>query len=251
MSGKAFETGKSLADLILAKLPESLRAEASKVFSASEAAEALTELGARGLAQSDYSRSMDQIRVQQADLETEQTRLNEIHEQQTGWWTTNKAALEDYKTLKATGGTPPAPLSPPASGISKEDLEKYLGERDRSYASVLGLATTLATRHYRDFNEVMDGNELIGFAEKNRLPLTEAYARMFAEKITAKQQAEEKVRIDKLVEERLVQERKSLSQQPFPLRNQEPSALDVIEQKDKPALPDPADFYQQLQASRG
>jgi len=249
---KAFDTGKSLADLVLAKLPENLRAEAAKAFSAPEAADALTLLGDSALARADYSREMDAIKAKAEELQAEQDRINSVHETQIDWWTKNNAALEEWKVLKA-GGKPPEKKDdpPPATGMTKEDLEKLLNERDAGYASVLGLTTTLSGRHFKDFGEVLDGNELITYAQKNRLSLPDAYAAKFADKIKAKAEAEDKARIDKLVAEGIAEEKKKFISQPFPLRNQEPSALDVLEQKDKPALPDPAEFYQQLQASRG
>jgi len=249
---KAFDTGKSLADLVLAKLPENLRAEAAKAFSAPEAADALTLLGDSALARADYSREMDAIKAKAEELQAEQDRINGVHETQIDWWTKNNAALEEWKKMKAEGGTPPKKDDPPpVSGMTKEDFEALLNQRDAGYASVLGLATTLATQHFKDFGEVMDGSDLIAFAQKQRLSLPDAYKQKFAEKISAKQAAEEKTRIDKLVEDRLAVERKQLQSQPFPLRNQEPSALDVLTQTEKPVIPDPAEFYQQLQASRG
>ena len=124
---KALETGKSLLDAVLAKLPESLRDSAKTAFAAPEAADALTELGARGLAQSDYSRQMDEIRRKEQELATAQSQINEVATQQTDWWNVNKPALEEYTRLKASGSVTPPAVTPPAStGISKEDLEKYL-----------------------------------------------------------------------------------------------------------------------------
>jgi hypothetical protein len=229
---KALETGKSLLDAVLAKLPESLRDSAKPAFAAPEAADALTELGARGLAQSDYSRQMDEIRRKEQELATAQSQINEVATQQTDWWNVNKPALEEYTRLKASGSVTPPAVTPPAStGISKEDLEKYLGERDRSYATVLGLTTTLATRHYQHFGEVLDAQDLIAYAEKNRLPLAEAYNQKFAEPIKARNEKLETERIDKLVQERLATERAQLAGQPFPLRNADPSVLDTLNQQ--------------------
>lgn len=249
---KAFDTGKSLADLILAKLPEGLRAEAAKAFSAPEAADAITLLGDSALARADYSREMDGIRQKAEELQAEQDRINGIHETQVDWWTKNQAAIEEWKVLKAQGTHVPDKKEPvPVAGLTKAELDEMLNARDQGYASVLGITTTLSGRHFKDFGEVLDGNDLIAYAQKNRLALPDAYQQKYADKIKAKTEAEEKVRIDKLVEERLGEERKKLANQPFPLRNQEPSALDVLQQPDKPALPDPTEFYQQLQAARG
>jgi hypothetical protein len=243
---KALETGKTLADLILAKLPENLREGVRTAFAAPEAADALTELGARGLAQSDYSRQLDEIRTKEQTLADAQAQINQVHKDQTDWYAVNKPALDEYAKLKAAGGAPPvAPVAPaPAAGISKEDLEKYLGERDRSYAAVLGLATTLASRHYQHFNEVLDTQDLIAFAEKNRLPLADAYAQKFAEPIKVRNEKLETERIDKLVQEKLATERQTLGQ-PFPLRNQDPSVLDNLNKE----APDKAQYSAEAAAA--
>jgi len=157
-----------------------------------------------------------------------QTKVQTLNQEQVAWYETNKAALDEYTKLKAAGGNPPAPAPPAPSGISKEDLEKYLGERDRSYAAVLGLTTTLATQHYKNFGEVLDTGDLIAFAEKNRLPLSEAYSQKFAEPIKARNEKLETKRIDKLVQEKLTAERAQMAGQPFPLRHQDPSVLDTL-----------------------
>jgi hypothetical protein len=244
---KALETGKSILDTVLAKLPESLRDSAKAAFTAPEAADALTELGARGLAQSDYSRQMDEIRRKEQELATAQEQINTVATQQTDWWNVNKPALDEYTRLKAGGTVIPPVATPPAApaGISKEELEKYLGERDRSYATVLGLTTTLATQHYKNFGEVLDAQELIAFAEKNRLPLAEAYQQKFAEPIKARNEKLENERIDKLVQERLATERAQLAGQPFPLRNADPSVLDTLNQQ----APDKAQYSAEAAAA--
>lgn len=226
---KALETGKTLLDSVLAKLPENLRDAAKTAFAAPEAADALTELGARGLAQSDYSRQMDDIRRKDQELADAQAEIARVHKEQTDWYAANKPALDEYNRIKA-GGTPPAAPVPPAApaGISKEDLDKVLGDRDRSYAQVLGITSTMTAQHYKDFGEVLNVADLIAFAEKNRLPLADAYAQKFAEPIKARNDKLESERIEKLVAERLATERAQHAGQPFPLRNADPSVLDNL-----------------------
>ena len=58
---KALDSGKSLAELLAAKLPESLRPTLQEIFAKPEAADALTLLGDSALARSDYSRSKDEL----------------------------------------------------------------------------------------------------------------------------------------------------------------------------------------------
>jgi len=126
----------------------------------------------------------------------------------------------------------------PVAGLTQADVEKILTDRDSGYAAVLGLTTTLATKHLRDFNEVLDVNALIDFSRKHRVALydpraeQDAYRALHGEQLTKKANDEEQARVDKLVNERLA-ERLKASPQPFPVRGAEPSALDALEQTDR------------------
>lgn len=250
MAGKALDAGKEFLAGVLAKLPESVRGQVETAFNDPQAADALVAIGSGALAQSDINRKYQEIQTKQAELDAAIATAQEDYQKNVDWYKTTSAELETLRAA-ARGHTPPPPAPPPAAptGLSREDIDKILAERDQGYAGVLGLATTLAAQHLKNFGEVLDGNELINFAKEKRLPLAEAYKQKFSEQITAKAQAEEKARIDKLVEERLQAERRN-HQQPFPIRSQEPSVLDVLEAKERPATPDPYDFYQSLQAGR-
>lgn len=248
---KAIDAGKAFLAGVLAKLPENVRGQVETAFNDPQAADALTVIGSGALAQSDINRKYQEIQTQQTELDAAIAQAQADYQKNVDWFEKNNAELARLKAL-ADGTQPPtpAPAPAPASGISKDDLEKYLAERDRSYASVLGLTTTLATQHYKDFGEVLDGNALIAYAEKNRQSLGDAYRNLFAEKIKAKADAEEQARINKQVEERVADALKKQAGQPFPLKNGEASALDVLELKEKPELPDPVAEYNRLQSLR-
>lgn len=249
---KALESGKTLLQAVLAKLPENLRAEAEKALSAPEATDALTLLGDSALARGDYSRKMDEIR----DLETkaqEQLAANQTdYEALQKWYGEKKAVIDKYPTLDAVdaelarrAGQPTLTSreeTSPAAGLTKEALEQYLAERDQArdqgYANVLGVTTTLTARHLRDFNEVLDMNDLIAHATKHRMPLfdpraeMDAYRAVHGEKIAAKRKADDDAALEKRVQERLAEVRKQEGANPYPLRNREPSVLDVLSQPD-------------------
>lgn len=269
---KALDSGKSLAEAVLAKLPENLRDAARTALLAPEATDALTLLGDSALARSDYSKNMDEIRTKAEELREQEATLVADHARLSDWYAGKKAVIDKYPTLdaieaelaRARGGTPPPadpnPPKPPVSGISKEDLEAAFMERDKGYASVLALTTTLATKHLRDFNEVLDVNALVAHATKNRLPLydpradMDAYRALHGEQLKAKQDADEQTRINKLVDEKLAARLKDANQ-PFPLRNSSPSVLDVLQDPNFK----PTDFgvdaavaeYDRLTANRG
>lgn len=251
---KALESGKAFVDQILAKLPESLRDSAKTAFAAPEAVDALTLVGDGVLARSDYSRLMD-------DLKSKETTLTEDYEKLNGWYTTNKEQLEKVGTLeqeiaRLSGQRPIVPeVKPPvAGGLTREQLDEILTNRDKGYAGVLAVATTLATKHFQTFGEVADMTAVIDLATKKGLSLEAAHREKYAEQIDAKAKAAEDARIEKLVADRLIDERKKQGTQPFPLRNASPSVLDVIEAKGDPSkytVDDAVAEYERLQSARG
>lgn len=235
----ALETGKSIAEQILAKLPEGLRGAVKGAFDAPEATDALTLLGDSALARTDYSRQMDDIKKRSEELDGLKTTINADYQRMNDWWNANEPKVKEYDALKAENerlkGNPPPKgnEAPPPSGVSKDDVTAMLAARDAGYAAVLGVATTLAVRHMKDFNEPLDVNALVEYSFKNKVALfdpkadTDAYRALHGEKLTAKAKADEDARIGKLVEERLSEERKT-QQQPYPVGGPEPSALDLL-----------------------
>lgn len=250
---KAFESGKAFVDQILAKLPEGLRDSAKTALTAPEATDALTYLGDGVLARADYSRQKDQLDTLQNQIQADYDRL-------TNWWEDHK----DYDTIKAEhaalkAGTPVVPVGTPEPvkvvGLTQADVDKQLQERDMAALRYANYTNQLAIDHYAKFNEALDLNALSEFALKNRVPIDAAYRQQYAEKLDARSKAEEAVRIQKLVDDGMAAERQKYNTQPFPLRNQAPSVLDILDSStDKPAnhnLDSAVAEYERLSAARG
>ena len=259
---KALDAGKSLADLILAKLPESLRESVKTAFAAPEATDALTLLGDSTLARADYSRQMDEIKQKEETLAEDYTKLNT-------WYASKKADLDELDKLKAgkkddpviNPTKPAAPDFDPAKFISREDFTKTMFEQQRVAADYLGLQNVLTLKHYDDFKEVLDTRELL--ADKKlgtqkpdggTYGLIDAYQAKFSEKLSTRDKLAEETRINKLVEDRLSEERKKSPTMAFPIKGA-PSALDLLEsgatfKPEDYTAQAAADEYQRLQASR-
>lgn len=228
------ETGKSLVDQLLAKLPDNLRAIAAPALQDPLAIDAITLLGTVADAQSTLDTRLAEIKAKEEGVLADHKRLQD-------WFTEKQAVLAEYDTIKPEylklKGTTVPPTTPPAAppaGLTLDVVEKMMQERDAGYAGVLALTTQLAVQHSRDFNEVLNVQQIIAHANQHKIPLQEAYQAVHGEKITARDAAAEKARIDKLVEERMAEERKTQLAQPFPLRGSGPE-LSPLDQLAMPA----------------
>ena len=261
---KALDSGKSLAEAVLAKLPESLREQAKAALLAPEASEALTLLGDSALARSDYSRQMDEIRAKTEELKAQEDTLLADHKNLTDWYAEKKAVIDKYPSLsaieqelaKARGGNVPPPVEPKPTvpGLTREEIDKLLMERDLGYADALALGIDVGAQHLHTFGEPPDMRSVIGLAKQKRISLEAAYQEKYGDKLAERAKADEAARIQKLVDEKYAEKLKQHADQPFPLRNREPSVLDVIADPNRK----PSDYtaeaaaaeYERLQAAR-
>lgn len=265
---KASDAGKAFLSSVLAKLPEEKRAQAEALFADAASEPALEVVGSGALGQAEISRRLTEIREKEETLTTDYERLN-------GWYQEKQALLDKYPSLGAVDaaiaaakGTPPPSdpnrptpsPSPSAPFASKEDLDKYLAERDKqrdlSFAGAMSRALTIASRHQATFNEALDADALIAHAFQKGVSLDDAYKTLHGEKLDARAKALEDARINKLADERLAEKLKERgADQPFPLRNASPSVLDVLNKPDFKASDFSVDAavaeYNRLQEARG
>jgi hypothetical protein len=273
----AYESGQSFWAGVLAKLPEEQRAQAKAIFDSAEAKDALTALGDGTLARADYSKSMDHLRDQQTALQEHYERLN-------SWYTVNKDALDEAKTLRERGLQSPAPdltqrqqpsgqqpsgQQPPAlqsPAFSLDDVRRIADEAvnaaGKDYIAVSSFIAEQAGRHYAMFGEPLPALEIAQNPKVGRpivgqpgrvFSLQDAYLERYGDRIAAKHKEADEKRFNDEVERRLAERHKQTSAHPFPLRN-ESSPLDVLATKDGPAqhtLDSAVAEYERLQSARG
>jgi hypothetical protein len=265
---KASDTGKSFLAGVLAKLPESVRAQAESIFTSADAEQALEVIGTGALAQPEINRRLDELRTQTEAIEAKRAETEAIYQQQDAWWKANEPKVKAYDQLKPeydrlkTGGSV---TDTKGNGATNDDLRKEfdarLAELQTDGMNVMSFMTTLGVQHYKDFGELINWTDLrsdrnLGkpMPDGRTYGLQQAYEAKYGEQITARRQKAETERIEKLVEERYKERLKS-SDQPFPLRNQAPSVLDVLETTtdapEKHTLDTAAALYEQLAAQRG
>lgn len=233
------EAGKAFLAGVLAKLPEHLRAQAEAVWAVPEATDALNAMGEGALARSDYSRNMDELRTKRDELDA-------IHQEQLAWWERSRGTVEEYQRLKpelerlksgGNGGDKPV--------FDEESLARTLEQRDRSYAAAMALVQKISLQHFRDFQEVLDTDELINDPRLGQplkgqsgrsFGLQDAYLAKYGDRVSLRAKEAREAEINKLVQDRLAEElAKRPMSQPFPLRSAEPSPLDALTTEKGPA----------------
>lgn len=224
---KAADAGKSFLAGVLAKLPEAVRGQAQTIFESADATQALEVIGTGALAQPEINRQMDDLRKQRESLDG-------LRESNETWYAENKAALEEYlqikpeyERLKVNPDHKPAPVA----GLSKEEIAAQLEARDRAFAGAMSLGMDLSSKHMHLFNEPLNMTELLSDPKLgiNGYGLQDAYNSKHGERVQTKAKEAEDARINKMVEEKLAEERRKLPQQhPFPLRDSSPSPLDAL-----------------------
>jgi hypothetical protein len=241
----AIDAGKTLAEQILAKLPESLRASVSAAFAAPEATDALTLLGDSALARADYSRNMDALKAKETELNTKADTLTEDYTKLNTWFAEKKTDLEEYGKIKADPaykpGVPASKKDDLPTGfdaskyVAREDFNKSMSEQQLLAANYLALQNVLTLKHYDDFKEVLDTRELLADKSLGRqLPdgrvygLVDAYQTKYSEKLSARDKVVEDARIQKLVDEQLRERMKGMPPAMVPMRGGS-SPLDLLE----------------------
>jgi len=271
----AFEDGSAFLAGVLAKVPEGLRAQVKEAFEKPEAKDAVVLLGDGVLARSDYSKHMDAVAKQDKELKDKIAATTEVADAQTRWWEANKTALTEYPTmktelerLKAGGeidddGNP----KPPVSTLSKDDIQKLVNDaiaaEGRGYVELNAFMLDTGLEHLRLFGERPDMRALVTNAKLGKpianqpgrvFSLQDAYNELYGEKVAAKTKEIDDKRINDEVDKRVAEKLKGQVGNPFPLRNEGPSVLDVLETKEGPAahnLDTAVALYEQLQATRG
>jgi hypothetical protein len=239
---KAADAGKSFLAGVFAKLTPEQRTQAEAIFASADANAALEVIGTGALAQPEISRQLDSLKTQREELDARQQELED-------WFAPNKAALEEYVTMKPEfdrlkagggGGGGHKDDHKETSGMTKEEIAASLEARDRAFAGALALTMDLSARHYAMFSEPLNTTELLADPKLGTVidratgkvyGLQDAYAAKHGERVQTKATEAETARINKLVDEQVKERLKTMPQNqshPFPLRDSSPSPLDAL-----------------------
>ena len=241
---------REFLDSLLATVPEDKRAAVEEGL-ADEGTHQFLADGA--LRQADYSRGMDTLKderealaVKATELEGMRGSVNAKYQEQTAWWEANQPLIEAGKRAMAVANgddpakaTKPAAADPPEGMVRKEEVEQMLTEREGGAAEFFVVLNDLSMRHFQEFGERLDAGALLHDPKIKEVGIEALYRDTFKDRYAEKAKKAEDDRIEKRVEDRLAEERKTVASRPlYPVAPGDGSPLDALTTKD----PDPSQF---------
>jgi len=110
----------------------------------------------------------------------------------------HRLAVEKLSKIEQTGLPPEFDTS---KFVTREDIQKQLGDRDARYAGVIKQMGRLASKHAVDFKEALDVDALEKLAIETNLPLDVAYERMIGPRMEEARKTAAEAEMDKARQE--------------------------------------------------
>ena len=207
---------------VLATVPEAERAKAEA---------RLIELEDGGLRQADYSRLS-------AEAQAAKKEFDDLHDRNQVWWIEHQAAMKELDVLRArttTGDPNPLrvdPTKPNPDLMTKKEIQDLFEVTERGAVGFIAEANTLTLRHFKDFGDILNINDLLTDPRVQKIGLQGVYQDKFKEQITAKVKAADDARAEAFREEGRKAERERFASQRgpgYPVVGNEPSSLDALE----------------------
>ena len=251
--------GKTLVDQFIAKLPEELRGSAAEMFGKPEAQEAIKFAGESALMRSDYSRNMDSVAQEKARIANEEARVRNWHAELETWHKGVKDLAVIGEQAKAAGWTaedPSPTLQTPKAADIPADVVRAgdLDAREQLAVKYMNVSNRLGIRHFREFGEDLDMDELINDPRVKTLGIQGVYDVKFKDRYDEKAKLSRDADRAKFEAEIRADERKRLANRPLtPVPGGETSPLDALDSSTKPgtvSADDMAAEYERLVAAR-
>lgn len=227
MSTEVFDLKEWFAENVLKgqDIPEE---EAKALFKTLERDTIRKNIGNSTLRQSDYSRTMDGLKVREDKISATETSIEEkrveadvfIQRQKDRDHNNEKLfeqmqldLAESARLLEKLGETPPKRTPPKVETepvkeyATIDDLDARDATRDQDSVAYLNKVTNLANRFHKDFDEYLDPDVLVEHATKKELTLDGAYDDLYKERYATKSEEAVQERIKVAVEEARVEER--------------------------------------------
>ena len=139
------------------------------------------------LMRSDYSRSMDEMKMRESALQQKLTETEQFYQSQILADHNNAQVFESMKSeverlrgfvasgVDGGGGVADSTTQDSNKWVSRDDYNKSQKEFQEQALQLMAKSTFLATKHLKEFGEVLDVNEWYKHAMSKGLPLDVAY----------------------------------------------------------------------------
>src|SRR5690554_4327722 len=135
------EAGQAFLNDLLSRIPEEQRGAAQAAIEAA-GDDIANFAGEHALRQADYSRKMNETQQYYNELKT--------------WHETAKAQLANPQQPSTPNPSDPSRSATPPAGLTREEYEKDIRDRELGVGNFVAHVTTLGLRHFREFGEELD-----------------------------------------------------------------------------------------------
>lgn len=262
------ERGQTYLTELLALVPEEDRAA---VEAKVQNDVVLDHLGENLLRQSDYSRSMNELKKSKEALAADVTKYQGAYDDNIRWRQSEVAGITDMKSKLARYEKMLAPdallddgagagvKDPGSNGdvdlskyITREDADKALQERleqtERNGIQLMSMISNIQARHLKQFNEALDAQDLFEHAAKTKMTLPAAYKDFISERVEEDRKKDHEKEIVQAREDGRIEALRNPTL-PHVVNNNEPTVLDALATKDRSAFglkPAIDDYYKML-----
>jgi hypothetical protein len=148
--------------------------------------------------QSDYSRNMDELRRQKSELDASRTQWTEWYERATANDMNREKELQEWRAGQRTKDNPgthgnsggSSGSGTNGSGLTREELETALKQRDALTLNITKQMGRLASRHAAKFGEELDVDAIEKIAIDKGMRVEQAYDEWIKPRIEAKAKAD-------------------------------------------------------------
>lgn len=246
------ERGQTYLTELLALVPEDSRVAVEEKLQNDDV---LDHLGENILRQSDYSRNMNDLKKSKEALAADVTKYQGAYDDNIRWRqseaagvTEMKAKIARYEKALATDpllddGTGGGEKDPSQNGnvdlskyVTRVDADKALQERleqtEINGMQLMAMISNIQAQHLKQFDEVLNAQELFDHATKTKLTLPAAYKDFISERVEESRVETHKKEIVEAREEGRVEALRN-PVLPHHVGNSEPTVLAALDTKDR------------------
>lgn len=256
------ESGQTFLTTAMSLIPEAQRVGVQAALDAALADDTtrnafFDQIGEGALRQDEFSRAMDEARQEKQRAETWHRNLQTWHSNAQGQLSTLESLRQDRPDLFNEDGSlkrgraadpdpdpddrpaPRRPAAPTVTGLSADEFNTKLAQRDAEWAGFFAEVSPLSFEHYARYKEPLAVDRVLAHARQNGQSFRDAYQVVYADQIRQHQTSEAQAREQQIraeIEKKVRSEFASRPPHPTGTSGLESSPIDWMD----PGVKDPA-----------